>query len=126
MAELKVINNPKNRTILIKENYEFSAMVLRTILSEKGHNSKTIRNLEGFEGIKLSENSILFYDLDLNSLEDNNLLQKIRKKYPQLEIVIINYVGQKIDKLFLNNQYNINKIIQRPFSRREIFASMDN
>ena len=101
-------------------------MVLRTILSEKGHNSKTIRNLEGFEGIKLSENSILFYDLDLNSLEDNNLLQKIRKKYPQLEIVIINYVGQKIDKLFLNNQYNINKIIQRPFSRREIFASMDN
>ncbi len=126
MAELKVINNPKNRTILIKENYEFSAMVLRTILSEKGHNSKTIRNLEGFEGIKLSENSILFYDLDLNSLEDNNLLKKIRKKYPQLEIVMINYVGQKIDKLFLNNQYNINKIIQRPFSRREIFASMNN
>ena len=126
MVELKIVDNGENRTILIKEDYEFSAMVLRTILSEEKYNSKTIKNLEGFEGIKIFKNSILFYDLNLDSQEDEILLKNIKKKYPKLKIIMINYVGQKIDIISLKEKFGIEKIIQRPFSRREIISAIDN
>ena len=111
--------NPKD--VLIMEKYDFSAMVISSFLVEMGFVTRVVRKPENIiEEIKKQEPKILFYEWDQGAEADKELLKKIRNDFPNIEVVVIRHTAQKVslDELFV--YYKINKIVVRPFSRREV------
>ena len=113
--------------VLIMEKYDFSSMVLSTILSDEDYSPKVIRdpNLV-LEELDKSLPSILFYDLDLQNGIEKEVLKKIRNKFPELKIIIINYIGQEVNEEELKKDYGIINVVQRPFSRRQVLSALKN
>ena len=113
--------------VLIMEKYDFSSMVLSTILSDEDYSPKVIRdpNLV-LEELDNSLPPVLFYDLDLQNEAEREVLKKIKEKFPELKIIIINYIGQEINKEELKKDYGIIDVVQRPFSRRQVLAALKN
>ncbi len=113
--------------VLIMEKYDFSSMVLSTILSDEDYSPKVIRDPKLLpEELDDSLPPVLFYDLDLQSDSDEKVLKKIKEKFPKLKIIIINYIGQEINKEELKKDYGIIDVVQRPFSRRQVLAALKN
>tara|TARA_Y100000310_G_scaffold161207_1_gene161147 strand:+ start:362 stop:772 length:411 start_codon:yes stop_codon:yes gene_type:complete len=112
--------------VLIMERYDFSSMVLSTILTDEDHSPKVIRdpNLV-LEELDKSLPSILFYDLDLQNGIEKEVLKKIRNKFPELKIIIINYIGQEVNEEELKKDYGIINVVQRPFSRRQVLSALE-
>tara|TARA_Y100000310_G_scaffold251083_1_gene257500 strand:- start:1118 stop:1528 length:411 start_codon:yes stop_codon:yes gene_type:complete len=113
--------------VLIMEKYDFSSMVLSTILSDEDYSPKVIRDPKLLpEELDDSLPPVLFYDLDLQSDSDEKVLKKIKEKFPKLKIIIINYIGQEINKEELKKDYGIIDVVQRPFSRRQVLSALKN
>ena len=127
MTSLNVIQKDyKDAEIIIFEKYDFSAMVLNTLLSEAGYSPKLFKDSNLLlKELETSSPPVLFYDLDLKNENNVNIFEEISKKFPKLKIILINYVGQKIDKNELKEKYGIFGVVQRPFSRREIISSLE-
>tara|TARA_Y100000310_G_scaffold342413_1_gene445578 strand:- start:6568 stop:7008 length:441 start_codon:yes stop_codon:yes gene_type:complete len=133
MAELNVIQKktpkePETRpsSVVIMEKYDFSAMVLSSILSATDLNLKVVNDPQNLEAELDKElPSILFYDLDVGSENDKEVLKKIQEKFPNLKIILIIWVGQEISRNKLFEEYNVKGVVQRPFSRREVLGILE-
>jgi len=131
MAELKIVgqeqkeveNKEDPKYIVIMERYDFSSMVICSILSGAGYNPKVVRDPKMLvEEIKKGIPRFLFYDLDYENEEDKEMLSETIRNFPDLNVIIIRWVGQEVEKKELMQLYGANGIVQRPFSRREVLG----
>ena len=80
----------QNLIILIVDDEKNIRRSMEIILSSEGHTVHTAQNIsEAFESIKSKQPDLIFLDVLLTDESGLDLLPKIKKEYPQIEVIMI-------------------------------------
>lgn len=123
------------KKILIVDDSTFMRMLLKDLLLEKNEDDKLIKPVKIIEAnnqasaekkIKDEHPDLVLLDIVMENdpLEGVAVLEKIKKDYPNIDVIMITSVGQEsvIDKC---KKFGAAGYIQKPFSRDEIIAEVN-
>lgn len=120
----------ENISILVVDDEEMMRNLLKKILAKEGYKIEVANDgLDALEKLRVSEFDMMISDIQMPRLNGFELLQKVKKEYPSMSVVIMTAYGDSFtvkDALLLGadeyvtkpfKSFEINLIVERAYWR---------